>query len=1129
MSVGMHSGTFHLFRVGRSHHELLITGPGASTTTRMEQAAEAGEIVVSADLAARLPASAVGAEKGQGRLLRWRSVPSTNPGLITPRIVTDGAIEQCVPIALRRWLTDTASGPQHRIASVGFVKYTGLDALMTNEGPQAAAEVLHELVGRIQDAVDAEGVTFLASDIDADGGKIILATGVPTTMDDDEGRLVRTARAIASEPLPLPVRIGLNRGYVFAADIGTAFRRTFTVMGDTVNVAARLMAAAGEREIYATPGILEQSRTGFAVEALEPLSVKGKAEPLRAFRVGAATGPKASGPGVLPFRGRDDELADLLGAVRRVVRGRGSVAVLEGERGGGKSRLVEELLAASPDLPAVILQGEPYGTGTPYFALRDAMRGVLGIDALDRRVAGEQLNTAVAALDPSLVPYAPFLAPMVDADVDETPESAAIGGEFVRQQVAETFIRTLAAARPGPLVIVAEDAHWFDETSSGLCARLANETSRQPWLLCVARRPGDSGFDVANAAVRLDLSPLADDAARSLVDEVTTSAPLRPHERDEMVSRAGGNPLFLEELLRLIQSGESGALPESVESVAMRQIDALPAAARQALRLASVLGRSFDRSLLTALLAAEQIDLDDDLLAMLRAHLIADGERRLTFRHAVLREAAYESLPFRTRVELHSRTADTIEHLADDLEAVAADLSFHVLVAQDWERTWRYARLAAEQAGKSYAPAEAATHLRRAVDAARRIPGIPPGELATVLSDLGWTLELLGEYDGADDAYRRAAATTAEPVRRARCADRRAFIRSEYQGRTAAALRQVRAGQAALAGSDAPETAQLNAKLLSREAEIRRRQGNHQRAFSLSDAAARLAEDAGDRRVLAFTLGIRDNCLMEMGRAAEATGLDRALELYDELGDLVLGAVTLSSLGARSYYLNHWDDAARYYERSAAMAESGGDLVGAAIARANLGEVRVNQGRIDEATMLLADARRTLDAYSYRFMVAWAGMHLGRALAFAGDVEGGIAMLGEAAEAFVAADAHADLAEARARIAEVLLVSGAVADAAGVLAEARGSADVVAETPLGVLLDRVELAIRAAAGEAVPADLPERLAERARRINAAFDLCATALLADRLGVPLSADDAQLVRELGIVNQVAVLLDGVAQA
>jgi hypothetical protein len=162
---------------------------------------------------------------------------------------------------------------------------------------------------------DAEAVTFLATDIDADGGKIILASGVPTARDDDEGRALRVARTIMDAPHRLRLRIGIHRGHVFSGEIGTTFRATYTVMGDTVNLAARLMAAAGENEIYASPAVLDRSRTLFETRTLEPFAVKGKAEPVQAFAVGAELGSRpVMNNDEFTFVGRDEEL-EQLGAI----------------------------------------------------------------------------------------------------------------------------------------------------------------------------------------------------------------------------------------------------------------------------------------------------------------------------------------------------------------------------------------------------------------------------------------------------------------------------------------------------------------------------------------------------------------------------------------------------------------------------------------------------------------------------------------------------------------------------------------------------------------------------------------------------------------------------------------------
>src|SRR5260221_5257344 len=279
MSTGIHSGTFNFFRVGDSHKEFLVGGPAASETTRMEHGADAGEIVVSEATAARLPARACGDAKGDGLLLKWRKVVEGGPGPLPMREPSDALVDLAIPVALREHLRHAAGEPEHRMARVAFVKFAGVDDYLAEHGPDATADALHDIVSTVQHAADAEEVTFLASDVDENGGKIILTAGVPVARDDDEGRVLRAACQIVAQPLALPVRVGVNRGHVFAGDIGTEFRRTFTVMGDTVNLAARLMAAATPRSVYATADVLDRARTQFATEVLEPFYVKGKAEP----------------------------------------------------------------------------------------------------------------------------------------------------------------------------------------------------------------------------------------------------------------------------------------------------------------------------------------------------------------------------------------------------------------------------------------------------------------------------------------------------------------------------------------------------------------------------------------------------------------------------------------------------------------------------------------------------------------------------------------------------------------------------------------------------------------------------------------------------------------------------------
>jgi class 3 adenylate cyclase/predicted ATPase len=1101
MSVGIHTGSFHLFRVGHSHRELLITGPAASSTTRMEGTAEAGEILISQDTAQRLPKGAIGEAKGDGVLLRWRHVVEGGPGPIPARAVAPNAVESCVPIALRLRLAQRGGEAEHRLASVGFVKFMGTDDLIASEGPGATADALDAIVQTVQYAADREGVTFLASDIDANGGKIILTTGVPATQEDDEGRLLRAARTIMDQPLPLPVRIGVNRGHVFSGDIGTPYRRTFTIMGDTVNLAARLMAAAHPGEVYATAPVLDQARTQFETEPLEPFYVKGKSEPVQAYRVGAATGRRSDSFGTLPFRGRDKEIATLTQALEAVETNGGDCVIVEAERGSGKTRLIDEFKASSSAKQVMWMQGEPHNAGVPYTPLRNALRRVLDIRAQDRREAGREMLAALTRLDDRIVPFAPLLAVVLDVDVPPTPETDAIAEELVRLRIADIVVDTLDAACGTPLLLVADDAHWFDDTTSEICQRLVAVANHRSWLIVATRRPHiETGFTPKESQL-ISLQALGDDVAHELVEAATEVAPLRPQERDAIVGRAGGNPLFLEELLRIVRASDVESLPDTLDAVAMREIDALAATPRRVLRLASVLGRSFERSLLGELLRNESVDAGPDPLEELHGQLVFDqtGEQ-IRFRHALLQEAAYQSLPFRQRLGLHRSVGETIEQSGAALDEVAPLLSMHFLAAQEWARTWRYALAAATSAQKAHALGEVVLHLERAIQAARRLSLTGP-EVAEAQRDLGVALENLGEYERADDALRRASTTFgSDALERGKVAVRRAYVRSEYLGRTTAAIRILRAAQVELQTADS-DASGLRALLIAEEADVRVRQGRNSDAKECAERAAKLAELAGEKRALAQSLLTLGSCrLLTDDLEGSAHALERSLELYKELGDDISIGKTQNALSAVSYYAYRWDEAARYVALAAETFNKAGNLGYAALCYSNLGEIRANQGHLDEAVALLVPAGRTFESFGYRLQAGHTSLQLGRAKAFLGDVEGGLSMMQTAVASFDDIGSHFDTLEARARLAEVLVFAEQFVDARSELASIRDLERTVGETPLTPLIERVELLLDASSGDrVVPAAELDAYLERAHDHGAIFEETVVIAFMERLG------------------------------
>jgi class 3 adenylate cyclase/predicted ATPase len=972
MSVGLHTGPIDLYLVGRSHRELVITGETATKTTEMEAGADAGEILISPELAEVLHPSAVGDRKGPGHLLRWRQTRLDPSGVLHRKPVGPEVLEMCVPVGLREHVIHGRAEPEHRVAAVGFIKFKGIGAAMSDGGHALVAEHLSELVGAVQDAVDPEGITFLATDIDADGGKIILTAGAPITQEDDEGRMLRAVRAIADRRTALSLKIGVNRGHVFAGEIGTAFRSTYTVMGDTVNLAARLMAAAPPGEIYATPGMLDRSRTLFVTAALEPFYVKGKSKPVQAYAVGEEAGTRTTDSHAsLPFRGREGELETIRSAISEVDEGNERRVIVVGETGMGKTRLVEESLRDA-DVTVFRIQGEANGTDNPYWALRDPLRRLLGIERTSQAEMADRLGTEVARLAPDLVPMLPLLGDVTHIDLDETDATRAIEPRFRPDRTAGALSQLLSAACPGTLVLVAEDRHWMD----GATVTLLDKLSGRPMLLLITTRP--PADDPAH--VRLDLTTLDNDATRSIALDATAATPLRHHELEAVIARSGGNPLFLEEILRLIrETGSAESLPESLDAVVGAEIDTLPPLARRLLRYSSVLGRSFRRVVLDELLAPEQVELDSATRQALSRFVTSDGPDRWRFRHAVMHDVAYEGLSFRKRKELHARAGEVIERLAAaDTAAVAEFLALHYARAGNHERAWRFGLVAADKAKAAYANVEAARHYERALESARRLRAQDPTATLSAWRSLAAVREQAGLFSDSLKALRAARSLASD--NRVLLADlhldaARARLRT---GQYVAALRETALGLRLLDREPGNDAAMARARLLSIRAWARLQQGRPRDALDIATRAAEAAEESGETDALARAYTVLDNSYELLGQPGQAVYEPRALSLYEAANDMLGVATVANNLGVRAYAAGRWSDAVATYSRSRDAFRLVGNEPQAALAGANLGEVLVSLDRLTEAIDVLTDARRVLRAHDLGDFAIFADAQLAR-------------------------------------------------------------------------------------------------------------------------------------------------------
>jgi class 3 adenylate cyclase/tetratricopeptide (TPR) repeat protein len=1101
MAGGVASGPCHFFLVGAHQRELIVCGPAASATLALEDAAESGEILVSAHTAEAVR-DLVAGERDGAFLLRADLGEADAPRFTALEAPDVGALlEDLIPPALRAPIAAHAIEAEHRHVTAAFIKFSGTDALV--EHLAEAAESMSSFANAVSAITSELGITWLESDIDRDGGKLYLVAGAPASGGDDEERMLRAVRQIVDAHVGPPIAIGVNRGPVLAGPIGSPSRSTYAVMGDTVNLAARLGARAEKGEILVSGEVIQRSRTRFETTSRQFL-MKGKAKPVTGYSLGVAAGEnlEASTPS-LPLVGRAEELAVLQAAVDAArLRQSGAVEIV-GDPGAGKSRLLEELAAIAVGFQVLRARCEPYAASTPFAPFRTLLRPLVGVlpdDSPD--AAGPKLVAFTESVMPDLVPWLPLLALPFDALVSSTTEVDEIEPAFRRDRLHDVLEQFLGRLLLMPTALLVEDTHWLDDASQLLLRRLLRSAPR-PWLTVVTRRPSGPQL-VEDGGTLLELGPLPPDDARTLALAAAGETALSEEQLAAVTQRAGGNALFVRELA-LAPPGAS-ALPETVEALLTTRIDTLDPADRLLLRHAAVIGPAFDLDLLDEILP-EEIG-DPELWSRLADFVEWDGPAVLRFRHDLVRTAAYDGLSFARRHEIHARVGNAIERRAADPTASAEILSLHFLTAGLYDKAWRYSVLAGDDARAKYANIDAATFYERGLAAAGGTD--PPGaEVTRVTEALGDVRELAAHYDEADAAYARSLELGGD---RARLLRKRGLV-GERRGRYEEALELY---DLAAANADPADSVALQ---LGR-AIVHYRQGRIEECARWAALAAEGAETLDDRAALADAFYIRAAAEGDRGGPAREF-LDRSLAIFEELGLLHRQATVLNNMGVRAYYEGAWDEALELYLRSEQAVQRAGDVLTGGHGTNNRAEILLDQGRLPEATELFERALRTYRAAKFPVGEALVTINLGRLAAAEGRFADAARQFDDASAQLTELGSESFLIEAEARRAEAFVLEGRHDDAASLAERALDGMTRTGEVGVrSALLERVLglAAVQARRRDDAPPHLDKSL-QVARELGADYEVART--LRARVATGLAADgesaeaDAILER-LGVV-------------
>ena len=1046
MSIGIHradsrdgdGGGFDFFLVGdpASHRELIVAGPEVSRLAMVEQACGAGRILLSPDAAAAMPGRLLGGDVeidgsgATGRLLR-SAPPSAPPEEATAAADADrhgsADVASTLPPGIRAHLRAGTAEPEHRPVTIGFVQFAGTDALLSAGRATDAIEAIHEAVVAVQRACLEHGATFFESDIAVDGGKVMLTAGAPRSAGRDADRMLRTARAIADFRGRLSMRVGVNSGHVFAGDLGPAWRRTYSVKGDAVNLAARLLGRGAPGQVVATARVVGESSREFAVEPLAPFTVKGRREPVHALLLGDAGAEREEI--ATPFVGRDAELGLLTAAVSEASAGRGSVVDVVGEPGIGKSRLVAEAVGTA-SVRVLTVAVSTYDTETAYAAVGMLLRQILGAGAHDSpdRVAA-LLTDVVSRQARELLPWLPLLGATLDLELPATQEADELDERFRRGRIEQAAVDLLSALLTQPAVLVLEDAHLMDEASAALFAHLEETAAERPWCVIVTRREIPAGHVPQLGGPgdrRIPLAGVAPDAALELLESAVGDTRPSRHTLAAMTDRAAGNPLFLASLAANVHAGDGPEdLPGSVEALLLIDIDRLPPGDRTLLRLAAVLGTRFDARSLAAV-HSEPVTATA-VVERLREFVRPSEDGEIEFRHAMVRDVAYAGLPFRLRRRMHERVAITLE--ASDADATGPDLlSLHFHEAGLPDRSWTYSLRAGEEARAKYSFGQAAAFFARALDAAAQLPETP-AERSSAAVALAECLDMSGDSAGALAAFRRArrdlrhdAVATSDLLHR----EARITLRL---GRYRSALSQLTRAMRALDGVDGSAADAVRARIATWYGFCQHLQHRDAQAVRWGRRAVEWAERSQDEEVLANACNA-----LHLSYGASSLEEDRpygqmALDLYERLGDLSGQTLTLNNLAIDAYNAGAWNEAIDAFARAAAGFHRLGDDADEATALYNQADVLVAQGRHRKALAVLADALHLARRVDDEELVGLALREQARAQSGMGDPARAWRSFDRAREVLRGLDLATEVALLDAAHAEALAADGRSAEA----------------------------------------------------------------------------------------------------
>ena len=974
-------------------------------------------------------------------------------------LAASARLAQYVPQALLNKLKSArASGEmvgERRVVTMLFCDVQGSTAAAEQLDPEDWTEVINGAFARmIQPVYQYEGTVARLM-----GDAILAFFGAPLAHEDDPQRAVLAGLGIVAGIQPyqtemkqkwgidLGARVGINTGLVVVGAVGSDLRVEYSALGDAINIAARMEQTARPGTVQIAHDTYKLVRPLFEFEELGRLELKGKAEPIPTYRVLRPKAEPSRRRGIEGLQadlvGRDQELSALRAVLASLGQGVGHIICLTGEAGLGKSRLIEETHrlfreTLGPQGSWILANSLSYETDHAYALLRD----------LTKRVAG-----AVAEGLPGAIPD-PVSKLLSGSEVEAEPEARQVleillgldGGPHVAPLEGEAFkhllFRVVRAVwrhrlKDTPTVLVCDDLHWGDNASVAVLEHLLPLIEEIPLVILLAMRPDreSPAWRLRTAAMdtyhhrytELTLQPLSEAQTDELVNRLLTIADLPEALRARIRERTGGNPFFIEEVIRsLIETGAvvreerseagetrlywratgSGAdldIPDNLQSLLAARIDRLEEPARHTVQLASVVGRSFYYKVLAILDSGDPraaANLDLSLRALMRAEMIQESARipevEYRFRNPLTQEIAYRTILLKRRRELHCLVAEAIEALfSDHLAEQAPRLSFHFSEAQEPARALKYLIMVADAAYRLFANAEAIRGYSEALKLAQAGQATPE-QIEQLYLRRGRALELEGQFDAALANYRELESAALERGERhlelaAVAAQGTVYSTPSdvFNAEMGEALAQRGLALARELGDGAAE-----AKILWNLLLLYRFTKDPRAALEVGEQSLALARQLGLREQLAFTLHDLYYTYLRTGQPSQALASSlEARQHWREMGNRAMLADNLSVTVLMSILTGQREAAIADSQEAFAISRSIENGWGMSFSQMMLGLAYWPLGQFDQGIAVAGRCIQLAEKSGFWTAQSWSSAELGLMYGLLGQYERGLPLV----------------------------------------------------------------------------------------------------------------------------------------